>query len=407
MVTALLIDDEPLTTLALRKIIEDHFPSIEILGEMSNGLKAWELIQSKAPDIIISDIRMPHLDGLELMEKVREAALPIKVILVTAYGEFEYARKAIQLGASGYLLKPFIQTELIHAVFRLTLELENEIGHKNQLSKVIPLVEENALKKLLLGRIDSTDFQVFQAMVGDRWEYGMVSVFKLNSSRLRSIDIDEIVKISITEEINSHLLQSGFHGVSFFSKRDEFVIIYTPMTDNTLLIQGSIQVLTKYINEAFQYGSCIKDYTLDQLPEAYEEASRLAITTENEIHTCYTPNTSPGHQDLLIAKAVEYCKKYYVTDINLQKIADHLNINKDYFCNLFKEKHHINFWDYVTGLRIDHAKMLLESTEERAADIAILCGYINSSHFGRIFKETVGITPAEYRRRTRLLTTLS
>jgi two-component system response regulator YesN len=401
MVTALLIDDEPLTTLALRKIIEDHFPAIEILGEMSNGLKAWELIQLKTPDIIISDIRMPHLDGLELMGKVREAALPIKVILVTAYGEFEYARKAIQLGASGYLLKPFIQTELIHAVFQLTLELENEIGHKNQLSKVIPLVEENALKKLLLGRIDSTDFQVFQAMVGDRWEYGMVSVFKLNSSPL-TIDIDEIVKISITEEMNCHLLQSGFHGVSFFSKRDEFVIVYTPMADNTLFIQGCIQVLMKYIDEAFQYGSCTKEYTLNQLSEAYEEASRLAITTENNLFSSHTPNTSPGQQDLLIAKAVEYCKKYYVTDINLQKIADHLNINKDYFCKLFKEKHHINFWDYVTGLRIEHAKKLLESTEERASDIAIQCGYINSSHFGRIFKETVGVTPAEYRRRTRL-----
>lgn len=306
------------------------------------------------------------------------------------------------MGASGYLLKPFIQTELIHAVFQLTLELENEIGHKNQLSKVIPLVEENALKKLLLGRIDSTDFQVFQAMVGDRWEYGMVSVFKLNSSPIRSIDIDEIVKISIVEEINSHILQSGFHGVSFFSKHNEFVTVYTPISDNTLLIQGCIQVLTKYMDEAFQYGSCTKEYTLNQLSEAYEEASRLAITTENTPFSSHAPNTSPGQQEMLIAKAVDYCKKYYDTDINLQRIADHLNINKDYFCKLFKEKHHINFWDYVTGLRIDHAKKLLESTEERASDIAIQCGYINSSHFGRIFKETVGLTPAEYRRQTRL-----
>ena len=152
MYTTLLIDDEPLTTQALRKVIEDNFPIIEILAEATNGIKAWDIIMGQQPDFIISDIRMPDLNGLQLIERIREAGLPIKVILLTAYGEFEYAKKAIQLGASSYLLKPFIQTELIHEIYQITQKLQEEKlvqGYKSKVSKVIPIIEENSLKKLL------------------------------------------------------------------------------------------------------------------------------------------------------------------------------------------------------------------------------------------------------------------
>jgi two-component system response regulator YesN len=394
MLTTLLIDDEALTTQALRKIIENHFPAIEILGETTNGMKAWELIQHREPDFIISDIRMPNLDGLELLYKVREAGLPIKVILLTAYGEFEYAHKAIKLGASGYLLKPFIQSELIQEVFRVTHEIEVEIGYKNNVSKVIPLLEENALKKLLVGKLDSNDFHDFFKMVGSRWEQCVVSIFQVGGSNLKSEEIEEVIKISITEEVNSHLLHSGFHGISFFRKVNEFVIIYTPMATDNLLIQRCIQILMNYMDKPFQVGSSLGKYTLHQLPEAYEDA----ILNSNFIQEYSNTKSTIDHQSILIEKAVEFCKIHYTTDINLHKIADHLNINKYHFCNLFKDHLKVTFWDYVTNLRVNHAKNLLQTSAERVSVIAIQSGYINSSHFGRVFKEIVGVTPAEYRR---------
>lgn len=397
MLTTLLIDDEPLTTQALRKILETHFPTIEILGEATNGLKAWEIIQNRVPDFIISDIRMPNLDGLELLDKVRHAELPIKVILLTAYGEFEYARQALKLGASGYLLKPYIQSELIKEVFRVTKEIEAENGYKSILSKAIPLFEENALKKLLVGKLDSNGLNEFLEMTESRWEFCMVSVFQLGGSNLKAEEIEEVIKISIIEEINSHLLYSGYQGISFFRKLNEIILIHAPKETDTHLIQGCIRILMNYIHKTFQVGSSQSKYPPQQLSEAYEDALQHSTTIQD---LTITKNTT-DHQGALIDKAVEFCKRYYTTDINLQKIADHLDINKYHFCNLFKDQLHVTFWDYVTNLRIDHAKNLLQSSEERVSSIAIQSGYINSSHFGKVFKEITGITPAEYRRQAK------
>ncbi|WP_054027636.1 response regulator [Bacillus sp. FJAT-28004] len=397
MLTTLLIDDEPLTTQALRKIIENHFPNIEILGEATNGLKAWELIQNRVPDFIISDIRMPKLDGLELLDKVRDAELPIKVILLTAYGEFEYARQALKLGASGYLLKPYIQSELIKEVTRVTKEIEAENGYKSILSKAIPLFEENALKKLLVDKLDSNGLNEFLEMAESRWDKCVVSVFQLGGSSLKAEEIEEVIKISITEEINSHLLYSGYHGISFFRKLNEIIMIHAHKDTDAQLIESCTRILMNYIHKPFKIGFSQSSYPPQQLPEAYEDAQRHSTAIQD---LTITKNTT-DHQGVLIDKAVEYCKRYYTTDINLQKIADHLDINKFHFCNLFKDQLHVTFWDYVTNLRIDHAKHLLQSSEERVSSIAIQSGYINSSHFGRVFKEITGVTPAEYRRQAK------
>lgn len=399
MLTTLLIDDEPLTTQALRKILENHFPNIEILGEATNGLKGWEIIQDRVPDFIITDIRMPNLDGLELLEKVRDAELPIKVILLTAYGEFEYARQALKLGASGYLLKPYIQSELIKEVFRVTKEIEAENGYKSILSKAIPLFEENALKKLLVGKLDSNGLNEFLELAESRWEQCVVSVFQLGGSNLKAEEIEEVIKISITEEMNSHLLYSGYHGISFFRKLNEIIMIHASKDTDTDagLIQGCIRILMNYFHKPFKVGSSQSKYPPQQLPEAYEDGLQHSTAIQDII----VAKNTMDHQGVLIDKAVEFCKRYYTTDINLQKIADHLDINKFHFCNLFKDQLHVTFWDYVTNLRIDHAKNLLQTSEERVSSIAIQSGYINSSHFGRVFKEITGVTPAEYRRQAK------
>lgn len=398
MLTTLLIDDEPLTTQALRKIIENHFPNIEILGEATNGLKAWEIIQDRVPDFIISDIRMPKLDGLELLDKIRDAELPIKVILLTAYGEFEYARQALKLGASGYLLKPYIQSELIKEVLRVTKEIEAENGYKNILSKAIPLFEENALKKLLVGKLDSNGINEFLEMTEGRWEQCVVSVFQLGGSNFKAEEIEEVIKISIIEEMNSHLLYSGYHGICFFRKLNEIIMIDASKDTDTQLMQDCIRILLNYYHKPFKVGSSRCKYPPQQLQEAYEDALQYSTAIQDII---ITKNTT-DHQGVLINKAIEYCKRYYSTDINLQKIADHLDINKFHFCNLFKDQMHVTFWDFVTNLRIDHAKNLLQTSDERVSSIAIESGYINSSHFGRVFKEITGVTPAEYRRQAKI-----
>ena len=107
------------------------------MGEASNGEEALELADIVRPDLVISDIRMPKMDGIELAEQLRDKYPNTKVIFLTAYNEFEYARKAIRLGVSDYILKPFQDGELEGVIQRLLhlhpngtaqeAELENEL----------------------------------------------------------------------------------------------------------------------------------------------------------------------------------------------------------------------------------------------------------------------------------------
>lgn len=91
----------------------------EIVGEAENGLEGLEIIRKEKPDVIITDIRMPLMDGLDMLEKLHEEGCDAKAIVLSAYSEFEYARQAIRLGVTEYLLKPIVIGDFSDAVERV------------------------------------------------------------------------------------------------------------------------------------------------------------------------------------------------------------------------------------------------------------------------------------------------
>ena len=107
----LIADDEISIRQLIKKLIDPSAP-LQIVGEAADGNTAYEMIQEKKPDIVITDIRMPGLNGVELMRKARENGIKVDFILVSGYRDFEYARSAVQLGALDYLLKPINREEL-------------------------------------------------------------------------------------------------------------------------------------------------------------------------------------------------------------------------------------------------------------------------------------------------------
>ena len=107
----LIADDEISIRQLIKKLIDPSAP-LQIVGEAADGNTAYEMIQEKKPDIVITDIRMPGLNGVELMRKARENGIKVDFILVSGYRDLEYARSAVQLGALDYLLKPINREEL-------------------------------------------------------------------------------------------------------------------------------------------------------------------------------------------------------------------------------------------------------------------------------------------------------
>ena len=112
MYKVFLADDEIWETIGLKKLLEKSGLPVQVIGEAENGIVALEQIEKKKPDILITDIRMPGLNGLELSEKIRKRRIPLEIIVLSGYAEFEYAKKAIQWGVRDYLLKPVEQEDL-------------------------------------------------------------------------------------------------------------------------------------------------------------------------------------------------------------------------------------------------------------------------------------------------------
>ncbi|WP_199615837.1 response regulator transcription factor [Paenibacillus alkalitolerans] len=126
MYRVLIVDDEPLVTCGIARLIDWKSKGFIIIGEAFDGLSALQTIREQKPDVVISDIRMPGLDGIELLDRLQEEEIEAEVILVSGYAEFAYAQQAIKLGAFDYLLKQIDKTLLAKTIDRLKEKLDKK-----------------------------------------------------------------------------------------------------------------------------------------------------------------------------------------------------------------------------------------------------------------------------------------
>ena len=116
MIKVFLVEDEVIMREGIRSNIDWEAEGFEFVGEASDGELAYPLIQKSRPDILITDIQMPFMDGLELSRLVKQEQPGIKIIVLTGYDEFEYAKEGIRIGITDYLLKPIASAKLLEAV---------------------------------------------------------------------------------------------------------------------------------------------------------------------------------------------------------------------------------------------------------------------------------------------------
>lgn len=149
----ILVDDEKGIVDGLKKIIERYIPECEVIGVAYNGLEGFKLIQKQQPDIVITDIRMPHAGGLDMITMLKEHGCKAKFILLSGYADFEYARRGMQLGVQFYINKPVEQGELRECICKVMEEIRadrtklQEVDNLKQ--EVHSLIQENALRDIL------------------------------------------------------------------------------------------------------------------------------------------------------------------------------------------------------------------------------------------------------------------
>ncbi len=123
--TVIIVDDEPLVRSSIRFALQESSIKISIIGEAENGEDALALYEQLLPDVIITDVKMPGMNGLKMIEEIRKSDPTTQFIIISGYAEFDFARKAIRHGVGDYVLKPVKRNELDEALENCAARIKN------------------------------------------------------------------------------------------------------------------------------------------------------------------------------------------------------------------------------------------------------------------------------------------
>lgn len=160
MYKLILVDDEEEVRKGILNKIEWHKYGFQVVGEAENGIEALEIAEKCVPDVVITDIKMPFMDGLQLSEKIKAKFPTVKIVILTGFDEFEYAKKAIKLNVVEYVLKPISSKELIEVLEKVKSNIDDEMAKKKDMDmlrdyykKSLPVLKEKFLGSLITRRV--------------------------------------------------------------------------------------------------------------------------------------------------------------------------------------------------------------------------------------------------------------
>ncbi|MCC3356872.1 response regulator transcription factor [Bacillus sp. REN16] len=379
----LIVDDEPIISRGLQQTIPWETINVEVVDTAHDGEDAIQKItQYENIDIVITDVRMPKMDGLQLATYLHEHFRHIRTIIISGYNEFAYAQKAIRVGVKDYLLKPVDIDELIGKVEQFTHEINLEQRRKKEQF-------ESGLQNAIIQQL--SDLQEDHSAQLER--YGHLPIFPFIS--MQPHYIKKIANLS-PEEIDSFknewkstielgLQVDGYNSFSFFTE------------ENILLtcIYGEAHLSIEIHNDKFDLQFVWNDTSIPirELKQVYE---KLVNQSKDLLLK------GLDKQDLLIDQAQNYIREYYRTDIKVHEVADVINITPNYFSSLFKQKTGVNFNEYVNQLRVEEAKLLLAETPFKVNEISEQVGFHEYKYFVAVFKKITGMTPTDYRKFVKL-----
>ncbi|CAI6086680.1 response regulator [Cohnella sp. JJ-181] len=245
MYKVLLVDDERLILDGISRIVDWASAGTALAGTARNGAEAFGRIAELEPDIVITDVKMPVMDGLQLVERAHEAYPRIRFIVLSGFGEFEYASRAMQYGVKHYLLKPTNEHKIAGALAELIAELDEEARRdafvrqmKTEMDAVMPHVKEQFLKEFVTNK-------TFGIRDWDRYR------------QLFALDYDYRVRLILFQ------LQTPFEFEHLFAIRNiagevlEQPLLSTTIGDHVLLVVrdedgGDLQQRLRRIREIFQ-----------------------------------------------------------------------------------------------------------------------------------------------------------
>ena len=454
MYRLLIVDDEPWVLRSLLESVDWRAYGFDPAETATDGEEALACMARALPDLVVTDIRMPEMDGLEMIERARTRWPQLQFIILSGHAEFEYARRALASGVAGYCLKP-VQREEMEAVLqkvRMTMDAENA----RRLEALLSLDDacDAAEAEVLLARLGVRREEMEALRVaagasgrgipllpgdgltllrGDEWQ-AVLDAPPVEGSIGISQPLRHPARISraVAEarEARRMWFPTGTQGVFTYrsvgriplerpfarlaagmESGDEQEIRQAMDAMERLLVEGNagwrqLRLFRERL-EAFQ----ITDDDADSADEAGDadeaENPDLHFRSLHEMIGFFSDRfvgsigARTAEEDAtggdLIAEVIRYADQHAIERISLIDLAERFHFSPSYLCRVFKRETGKTLTDHLLRIRLGKATALLASSTLPIAEVAERCGYPDYFYFTRLFKRTYGVTPTAWR----------
>lgn len=430
MFNLLIADDEQLERRAIKSIVSDRLKGIFDIYEAKNGREAIEIADKIRPEVIIMDIRMPGINGIEAIKEIRKFHREGYFIILTAYDYFWYAKEAIEVDVKEYLLKPLKRDELIEKLEIAVKCVEETRSKRNKEMKLrekvytmLPIIESQLCYTIANNEINDAAIEMLLEYLNMEFKAGYSMLINIEDKLDSSIDRGEL-KNAIKEYVKE--FAQGFNRVILSSYSTVDIIMFVEVDnvnserelDNADLGSRLAEVIAEKFGVDVSIGIGRIYKGIENLNKSYDEAAAAVcydkpgmrikhfddiISHRNALcqQTCEDTSeeivSSRENQEGIILKSIEYIKSHYNSEITLEEVAGYICVSSYYFSKIFKEYTGKNYVDYITELRIEKAKEMLKSGERSIKDICFEVGYNDPNYFSRVFKKVEGVTPSEFK----------
>ncbi len=400
MPTMILVEDESFERQSLIHHIDWELIGVEIVGEAVNGEQGLARTMELRPDIVLSDVNMPVMNGIEMARKIRAVAPETRILFLSAYDDFDYAKQAIDLSVQAYVMKPVNESELLHVVKRVADDITEKALEKRLLSNI----RTNYSASLQLARQALVNRMLIGVPVGEK------DMQKLNLEWLCAQESNISLLITIfgkghmenfdeaLEQLNQRCQKICAQSINICMDVGRLITLCGTFERGTALTAKVAAMLREFFRELGD--ACVRVESVNaegggqSVAELYTAflARHMGSPAEN------SPASQVRKSKQQITNEVEkIINEEYKQPLVLEDIARRLHFTPNYLGTVFKSVKKISVNRQLMQLRMAEVRHMLLESDLPVNDIAALCGFGSITYFHTAFKKEHGLTPNEYR----------
>ena len=400
MLRVIIVEDEHFVRIGIKNSVPWEKYGMQVVCDAENGRQALEQYQKWKPDVIITDLKMPVMNGIELMKAVRAEDKRARFIILTCLDEFGMVQEAIRLGASAYILKLTSEQEEIEAALeKVRAELETVPVPK-------PSVQEQYVDRQAVSEQLLRDFLVYEKIPADSFsdflEDAGITIERLrilmvrfpNYAAMLSRQKDPLgyqlknVVVDLLRESMEGLVPGKVYG----EHGSDFLILACFAGREPADEDAALDKLVIGIKESMM--RCFNENVLIGISAAANNAAALPGLRREAIRAIEKKTPLPYK----VEAAMDYLSAHYAENLSLPAVADYVGISPNYLGHLFIRHLGVTVTEQLNKVRIERAKNLLNNPQYMIYEVGALVGIDNTTYFTRLFKRYTGQTPRDYRK---------